>query len=160
MQASSDFVTKLGCFFIKKNYMNWSMLVQILGNLKRICVSLYLYIYKSVWVCVGVCVCVWVCVCVCLQGLNLSKMHFKWSSSTDRPIASSKFFRFIYLIFLDFFQKCMNALQQVVAREGRPILIGEEDDWETRGLTDKFIAIPHAVDCLQGERPFLTLYSS
>ena len=45
----------------------------------------------------------------------------------------------------------MNALQQVVAREGRPILIGEEDDWETRGMCDKFIAVPHAVDCLQGK---------
>ena len=44
----------------------------------------------------------------------------------------------------------MNALQQVVAREGRPILIGEEGDKETKEYASKFIGVPHAVDCLQG----------
>ncbi len=44
----------------------------------------------------------------------------------------------------------MNALQQVVAREGRPILIGEEGDDETKEYASKFIGVPHAVDCLQG----------
>lgn len=48
------------------------------------------------------------------------------------------------------YQKCMNALQQVVAREGRPILIGEEGDEETKEYASKFIGVPHAVDCLQG----------
>jgi glucosamine--fructose-6-phosphate aminotransferase (isomerizing) len=53
-----------------------------------------------------------------------------------------------------FFQKCMNALQQVVAREGRPILIGEEGDEETKEYASKFIGVPHAVDCLQGNLSF------
>lgn len=48
------------------------------------------------------------------------------------------------------YQKCMNALQQVVAREGRPILIGEEGDTETAALASAFIGVPRAVDCLQG----------
>ena len=48
----------------------------------------------------------------------------------------------------------MNALQQVVAREGRPILIGEEGDEETKEYASKFIGVPHAVDCLQGNLSF------
>lgn len=48
------------------------------------------------------------------------------------------------------FQKCMNSLQQVVAREGRPILIGGEGDSETASYSSSFIGVPHTVDCLQG----------
>jgi len=50
-----------------------------------------------------------------------------------------------------FFQKCMNSLQQVVAREGRPILIGGEDDTETASYSSSYIGVPQTVDCLQGE---------
>lgn len=43
----------------------------------------------------------------------------------------------------------MNALQQVTAREGRPIIIGEKGDDETKSFASKFIQVPHTVDCLQ-----------
>ncbi len=45
----------------------------------------------------------------------------------------------------------MNALQQVTARAGEPILIGEETDKETKEFSKKFISVPHTVDCLQGK---------
>ncbi|RZF41509.1 hypothetical protein LSTR_LSTR000223 [Laodelphax striatellus] len=46
--------------------------------------------------------------------------------------------------------KCMNALQQVTAREGRPIIICEAGDTETSSFASKFVEVPHTVDCLQG----------
>lgn len=46
--------------------------------------------------------------------------------------------------------KCMNALQQVTAREGRPIIICEEGDKETASFGHKILEIPRTVDCLQG----------
>uniref|UniRef100_A0A6G1SBZ1 glutamine--fructose-6-phosphate transaminase (isomerizing) n=1 Tax=Aceria tosichella TaxID=561515 RepID=A0A6G1SBZ1_9ACAR len=46
--------------------------------------------------------------------------------------------------------KCMNALQQVTARDGRPIVICEQDDGETKSSAFKSIEVPHTVDCLQG----------
>jgi len=48
------------------------------------------------------------------------------------------------------FSKCMNALQQVTAREGRPILICEEGDEETAKWSDNVLEIPKCVDALQG----------
>uniref|UniRef100_A0A0K8TTS9 glutamine--fructose-6-phosphate transaminase (isomerizing) n=1 Tax=Tabanus bromius TaxID=304241 RepID=A0A0K8TTS9_TABBR len=48
------------------------------------------------------------------------------------------------------YTKCMNALQQVTAREGRPILICEEDDEETKSYASRALEIPRTVDCLQG----------
>lgn len=52
--------------------------------------------------------------------------------------------------------KCMNALQQVTARDGRPILICEEGDVETASMGYKTLEIPHVVDCLQvGVRNFI-----
>lgn len=48
------------------------------------------------------------------------------------------------------YPKCMNALQQVTARDGRPIIICEQDDKETKELAFKSIEVPHTVDCLQG----------
>ncbi|XP_075216139.1 glutamine--fructose-6-phosphate aminotransferase [isomerizing] 2-like isoform X2 [Lycorma delicatula] len=48
------------------------------------------------------------------------------------------------------YTKCMNALQQVTAREGLPIVIGEKGDDETESFASKFIEVPHTVDCLQG----------
>ncbi|XP_078284719.1 glutamine--fructose-6-phosphate aminotransferase [isomerizing] 1-like isoform X1 [Rhinoraja longicauda] len=48
------------------------------------------------------------------------------------------------------FTKCQNALQQVVARQGRPILICDKDDKETVKNAYRAIQIPHTVDCLQG----------
>ena len=47
------------------------------------------------------------------------------------------------------YTKCMNALQQVIAREGRPILVCEAGDEETKAMSNKCIEIPHTVDCLQ-----------
>lgn len=46
--------------------------------------------------------------------------------------------------------KCMNALQQVTAREGRPIIICEKGDTETQTFASKSLEVPHTVDCLQG----------
>lgn len=48
------------------------------------------------------------------------------------------------------FTKCMNALQQVTAREGRPILICEEGDTETAKWAEHCLEIPRCVDALQG----------
>lgn len=47
------------------------------------------------------------------------------------------------------YAKCMNALQQVTAREGRPILICEEGDEETKSFSSRALEIPRIVDCLQ-----------
>jgi glucosamine--fructose-6-phosphate aminotransferase (isomerizing) len=49
-----------------------------------------------------------------------------------------------------FFQKCINALQQVTAREGRPIIVCEKGDLETQKYASQFVEVPHTVDCLQG----------
>ncbi|XP_056274548.1 glutamine--fructose-6-phosphate aminotransferase [isomerizing] 1 [Pseudoliparis swirei] len=46
--------------------------------------------------------------------------------------------------------KCQNALQQIVARQGRPIVICEKDDYETAKNSSSTIKVPHCVDCLQG----------
>lgn len=48
------------------------------------------------------------------------------------------------------YSKCMNALQQVVARQGRPIVICEKGDKETSEMSCKTLEIPRTVDCLQG----------
>ncbi|XP_050511347.1 glutamine--fructose-6-phosphate aminotransferase [isomerizing] 2 isoform X5 [Diabrotica virgifera virgifera] len=48
------------------------------------------------------------------------------------------------------YTKCMNALQQVTAREGKPILICQEGDKETMAFSQKYLEIPKTVDCLQG----------
>ncbi|XP_066594374.1 glutamine--fructose-6-phosphate aminotransferase [isomerizing] 2-like isoform X2 [Prorops nasuta] len=46
--------------------------------------------------------------------------------------------------------KCMNALQQVTAREGKPIVICEEGDEETKSFAARALEVPKTVDCLQG----------
>ena len=46
--------------------------------------------------------------------------------------------------------KCMNAVQQVTARDGRPILIVEKGDTETMTYSKKNIEVPRTVDVLQG----------
>uniref|UniRef100_UPI00358FEBCC glutamine--fructose-6-phosphate aminotransferase [isomerizing] 1-like isoform X1 n=2 Tax=Myxine glutinosa TaxID=7769 RepID=UPI00358FEBCC len=46
--------------------------------------------------------------------------------------------------------KCQNALQQVVARQGHPILICERNDEESSKHAYRTIEIPHTQDCLQG----------
>jgi len=48
------------------------------------------------------------------------------------------------------YTKCMNAIQQVTAREGRPIIICSKDDKETASHAFMTFEIPHTVDCLQG----------
>merc|ERR1712168_1096883 len=48
------------------------------------------------------------------------------------------------------FSKCMNALQQVTARDARPILICEEGDTETCKFSEHCLEIPRCVDALQG----------
>ncbi|KAJ0049977.1 hypothetical protein NL108_006683, partial [Boleophthalmus pectinirostris] len=46
--------------------------------------------------------------------------------------------------------KCQNALQQVTARSGRPIIICSKDDLELTKNAYQTIALPPTVDCLQG----------
>jgi len=48
------------------------------------------------------------------------------------------------------FTKCMNALQQVTARDGRPIIVCEEGDTETSKWSESVLEIPKSVDALQG----------
>jgi glucosamine--fructose-6-phosphate aminotransferase (isomerizing) len=48
------------------------------------------------------------------------------------------------------YTKCMNAIQQVTAREGRPVLVCEKGDVETQKFGSRFLEVPHTVDCLQG----------
>lgn len=38
----------------------------------------------------------------------------------------------------------------MTARDGRPIIICEQDDGETKSMAFKSIEVPHTVDCLQG----------
>jgi glucosamine--fructose-6-phosphate aminotransferase (isomerizing) len=48
------------------------------------------------------------------------------------------------------YTKCINALQQVTAREGSPILICQKGDEETKRFSKESLEIPSTVDCLQG----------
>uniref|UniRef100_A0AAY4C6E8 glutamine--fructose-6-phosphate transaminase (isomerizing) n=1 Tax=Denticeps clupeoides TaxID=299321 RepID=A0AAY4C6E8_9TELE len=48
------------------------------------------------------------------------------------------------------YTKCQNALQQVVARQGHPIILCSQDDAESAKNAYKSIELPHSVDCLQG----------
>ncbi|CAL4167787.1 unnamed protein product [Meganyctiphanes norvegica] len=48
------------------------------------------------------------------------------------------------------FSKCMNALQQVTAREGQPILICTKGDIEPQQFASMVFEVPHTVDCLSG----------
>lgn len=48
------------------------------------------------------------------------------------------------------FIKTMNAIQQVTAREGRPIIICNSGDKESAKFGSSVLQIPQTVDCLQG----------
>lgn len=48
------------------------------------------------------------------------------------------------------YSKCINALQQVKARKGEPILICSVGDEETQKYAEKCIEVPQTIDCLQG----------
>ncbi|CAG0880898.1 unnamed protein product [Cyprideis torosa] len=48
------------------------------------------------------------------------------------------------------YSKCLNALQQVKARGGRPILLCTKGDEETKGMGYRSLEVPQTVDCLQG----------
>ncbi|GAB6028469.1 Glutamine--fructose-6-phosphate aminotransferase [isomerizing] 2 [Chamberlinius hualienensis] len=48
------------------------------------------------------------------------------------------------------YTKVMNAIQQVTAREGRPIIVCEDGDTETQKFAGSFLEVPHTVDALQG----------
>ncbi|XP_014299834.1 glutamine--fructose-6-phosphate aminotransferase [isomerizing] 2 isoform X1 [Microplitis demolitor] len=48
------------------------------------------------------------------------------------------------------YNKCMNALQQVTARDGKPIVICHDGDEETKSFASRVLEIPKTVDCLQG----------
>ncbi|XP_052685331.1 glutamine--fructose-6-phosphate aminotransferase [isomerizing] 2-like isoform X2 [Crassostrea angulata] len=48
------------------------------------------------------------------------------------------------------YPKCMNALQQVKARHGRPVLLCSKGDTETQKYAYNYVEVPQTVDCLQG----------
>lgn len=48
------------------------------------------------------------------------------------------------------YTKTINAIQQVKARGGQPIVICEEGDKETMQFAHKILEVPKTVDCLQG----------
>ncbi|KAM6952488.1 glutamine--fructose-6-phosphate aminotransferase [isomerizing] 2 isoform 1-T1 [Lycodopsis pacificus] len=48
------------------------------------------------------------------------------------------------------YTKCQNALQQVTARSGRPIILCCQDDHEISQMAYHTIELPQTVDCLQG----------
>ncbi|XP_032996121.1 glutamine--fructose-6-phosphate aminotransferase [isomerizing] 2 isoform X2 [Lacerta agilis] len=48
------------------------------------------------------------------------------------------------------FTKCQNALQQVTARQGRPVILCSREDTESSKFAYKTIELPQNVDCLQG----------
>lgn len=47
------------------------------------------------------------------------------------------------------YNKTINAIQQVKARGGQPIVICEENDKETQQFAHKCLEVPKTVDCLQ-----------
>lgn len=49
-----------------------------------------------------------------------------------------------------FKKSLFHALQQVVARHGKPILLCEEDDDNSAQHSNQVLRIPHTVDCLSG----------
>ncbi|XP_055875558.1 glutamine--fructose-6-phosphate aminotransferase [isomerizing] 2-like isoform X3 [Biomphalaria glabrata] len=48
------------------------------------------------------------------------------------------------------YSKCVNALEQVKARHGNPILICTEGDKEIQSMSNHYVEVPHTIDCLQG----------
>lgn len=49
------------------------------------------------------------------------------------------------------YDKCLNAVQQVTARQGRPVLICDEDlESELERFSNTLLKIPCTVDCLKG----------
>ena len=48
------------------------------------------------------------------------------------------------------FPKTMNAVHEVIARRGRPIIICEQGDNEIKSLAYRSLEIPPVIDCLQG----------
>lgn len=47
------------------------------------------------------------------------------------------------------YNKTINAIQQVKARGGQPIVICEKNDEETMQFAHKVLEVPKTVDCLQ-----------
>eukprot|EP00795_Rhopilema_esculentum_P012953 gene12953-3713_t len=48
------------------------------------------------------------------------------------------------------FPKCMNAIQQVIARHGRPVIICSQGDQEIKSHAYRTLEVPYIVDCLHG----------
>lgn len=48
------------------------------------------------------------------------------------------------------YSKCINALQQITARHGKPIVICNKGDEEIKKMAHKAFEVPLQVDCLQG----------
>merc|ERR1712168_1501219 len=48
------------------------------------------------------------------------------------------------------YDKCINALQQVIARKGKPIIICSQGDEQIKNLGYKTLEIPAIPDCLSG----------
>lgn len=48
------------------------------------------------------------------------------------------------------YDKCMNAMQQIIARKGQPIILCSKGDEEIKKLGYRTLEIPHIPDCLAG----------
>uniref|UniRef100_A0A663E9A3 glutamine--fructose-6-phosphate transaminase (isomerizing) n=1 Tax=Aquila chrysaetos chrysaetos TaxID=223781 RepID=A0A663E9A3_AQUCH len=92
----------------------------------------------------------------CLEGaLKLPYMHSEGILAGELkhgPLALvDKLMPVIMIIMRDHtYAKCQNALQQVIARQGRPVVICDKEDIETIKNNKRTIKVPHSVDCLQG----------
>uniref|UniRef100_A0A3Q1HTS9 glutamine--fructose-6-phosphate transaminase (isomerizing) n=1 Tax=Anabas testudineus TaxID=64144 RepID=A0A3Q1HTS9_ANATE len=95
----------------------------------------------------------------CLEGaLKIKEITYMHSEGIlagelkHGPLALiDKYMPVIMIIMRDAcYVKCQNALQQVTARSGRPIILCCQDDPEVTKNAYKTIELPHTVDCLQG----------
>ncbi|KFO85674.1 Glutamine--fructose-6-phosphate aminotransferase [isomerizing] 1, partial [Buceros rhinoceros silvestris] len=94
----------------------------------------------------------------CLEGAlkikEITYMHSEGilAGGADGPLALvDKLMPVIMIIMRDHtYAKCQNALQQVIARQGRPVVICDKEDIETIKNNKRTIKVPHSVDCLQG----------
>ncbi|XP_046859829.1 glutamine--fructose-6-phosphate aminotransferase [isomerizing] 2-like [Xenia sp. Carnegie-2017] len=95
----------------------------------------------------------------CLEGAlkvkELTYMHSEGIMSGELkhgPLAMvDKVLPIVMIIMKDrLYQKVMNALHEVTARQGRPIILCSKGDNEVKKYAFRHLEIPQTVDCLQG----------
>ena len=95
----------------------------------------------------------------CLEGAlkvkELTYMHSEGIMSGELkhgPLAMvDKVLPIVMIITKDrLYQKVMNALHEVTARQGRPIILCSKGDEEVKKYAFRHVEVPQTVDCLQG----------